>query len=157
MLTTVLLRKPAEALSIARLILQCHAERRVFAFRGELGAGKTTLIKAFCAALGVEDHTSSPSFAIVNEYRTQNGPVHHFDLYRLRSPEELEGIGFTEYVDSGSYCFVEWPELAADLLPQETLVIHMELSATGVRTLRMAAGPVPYLAGPLSPTPPTTA
>lgn len=141
MLATVTLRKPSEVSVIARLILDSHAERRVFAVKGDLGAGKTTLIKGFCEALGVTDQTSSPSFAIVNEYRTAGGdPVYHFDLYRLRDPGELDGIGFTEYVDSGAYCFVEWPELAEDLLPPGAAVLDIGVSANGVRTIRI--GPV---------------
>lgn len=138
MLATITLRKPQEVPAIARLILDGYPARRVFAVKGDLGAGKTTLIKGFCEALGVTDHTSSPSFAIVNEYRSEfGGPVYHFDLYRLRDAEELEGIGFTEYVDSGAYCFVEWPELAEDLLPPESVVLDIRVSANGVRTIRI--------------------
>lgn len=138
MLATITLRKPSGAEEVARLILQSHAEPRIFAFTGALGAGKTTLIKSLCSALGVTDHTSSPSFAIVNEYRTGSGdPLYHFDLYRLKKPEELEGIGFEEYLDSGHYCFIEWPELAADLLPPGTLHVSMEAAPNGVRTVKL--------------------
>jgi len=136
MLTTLTLHKPSEAPEIARLILQGYPVHRVFAFHGELGAGKTTLIKAFCQALGVEDGTSSPSFAIVNEYRAASGdPVYHFDLYRLKDAGELHSIGFTEYVDSGHYCFIEWPELAEELLPPDVLHVRMEEGLSGVRTI----------------------
>ena len=107
MLATILLRKPAEAEEVARLILDSHAESRVFALHGDLGAGKTTVIKAFCSVLGVKDRTSSPSFSIVNEYQRDTGEaLYHFDLYRLKAAEEFEGIGFNEYVDSGAYCFI---------------------------------------------------
>ena len=93
MLSTLTLRKASEVPDIARLLLQGFPERRVFALHGELGAGKTTLIKGFCEALGVKDHTSSPSFAIVNEYRSaENVPVYHFDLFRLRDQRELLDI-----------------------------------------------------------------
>jgi len=137
-LATITLRKPSGAEEVARLILQSHAEARIFAFTGALGAGKTTLIKSLCSTLGVTDHTSSPSFAIVNEYRTGSGdPLYHFDLYRLKEPEELEGIGFEEYLDSGHYCFIEWPELAADLLPPGTLHVSMEAAPNGVRTVKL--------------------
>lgn len=140
LLATITLRKPEEATEIARLILQSHAERRVFALVGELGAGKTTLIKGFCTALGVADQTSSPSFAIVNEYRGAAGePVYHFDLYRLRDAGELEGIGFEEYVDSGAYCFIEWPELAEGRLPPDAVEVALEVSPGGVRTIRITA------------------
>ena len=138
MLSTITLRKPSEAPDIARLILQSHSERRVFALHGELGAGKTTLIKAFCEALGVADATSSPSFSIVNEYRAAGGePVYHLDLYRLREARELQDIGVEEYLDSGHYCFIEWPELAEGLLPPDVLHVTVEAAANGVRTLLM--------------------
>ena len=137
-LATITLRKPTEAEEVARFILQSHADARIFAFTGDLGAGKTTLIKALCKALGVADQTSSPSFAIVNEYRAASGdPVYHFDLYRLKAAEELEGIGFEEYLDSGHYCFIEWPELAEDHLPSEALHVRIEAANTGVRTIRL--------------------
>ena len=140
MLSTITLRKASDAADIARLILQSHAEARVFALHGDLGAGKTTLIKGFCNALGVKDHTSSPSFAIVNEYRSAAGdPVYHFDLYRLRHEGELQGIGFEEYLDSGAYCFIEWPELASDQLPPGTLHLRLEMAPDSVRTIRLGA------------------
>jgi tRNA threonylcarbamoyladenosine biosynthesis protein TsaE len=135
-LATFTLHTPSEAPEIARLILQSHSERRVFALHGELGAGKTTLIKGFCAALGVTDPMSSPTFSIVNEYRSEHGgPVYHFDLYRLKDASELEGIGFTEYLDSGAYCFIEWPELAADLLPEDAVHLRIAALADGARLI----------------------
>lgn len=138
-LRTLLLRKPSEVPDIARLILQGYPEARVLAFHGDLGAGKTTLIKALCQVLGVKDATSSPSFALVNEYQTAGGdPVYHFDLYRLKDAAELDAIGFTEYVDSGHYCFIEWPELADELLPPGTLHVSMEAAPNGVRTITLA-------------------
>lgn len=141
-LATITLRKPDEAVDIARLILQCHDTARVFALHGDLGAGKTTLIKAFCTVLVVADRTSSPSFAIVNEYRTgANEPLYHFDLYRLKEAGELEGIGFDEYLDSGAYCFIEWPELATGHLPPDVLHVRIEVSPSGVRTIRLGRFP----------------
>jgi len=123
-----------EAERIARGILSAFVHARIFALHGDLGAGKTTLIKGFCAALGVQDQTSSPSFGIVNEYRAASGePVYHFDLYRLKAASELEGIGFTEYVDNGAYCFIEWPELAAELLPADTLHLRITVQPDGAR------------------------
>ena len=139
MLVTITLRKPSDAEAVAALILQSHAEARIFTFTGDLGAGKTTLIKALCKVLGVADATSSPSFAIVNEYRTGAGaPLYHFDLYRLKAEEELEGIGFEEYLDSGNYCFIEWPELAQGLFPQGTLCLHIGVAPNGVRTVQLS-------------------
>ena len=140
-LATITLRKPTDAEEVASLILQSHAEARIFAFTGDLGAGKTTLIKALCTVLGVADLTSSPSFAIVNEYRTGAGdPLYHFDLYRLKAEEELEGIGFDEYLDSGNYCFIEWPELAAGYLPPETVHVRITVADNGVRTIQLSTG-----------------
>ncbi len=141
MLTTLTLPKPSGAPAIARQILDGYPQHRVFALHGELGAGKTTLIKAFCHVLDVEEGTSSPSFAIVNEYRAASGdPVYHFDLYRLKDAGELDAIGFTEYVDSGNYCFIEWPELAESLLPPGTLHVRMEEGAGGVRSIMLEGG-----------------
>jgi tRNA threonylcarbamoyladenosine biosynthesis protein TsaE len=138
MLATITLRKANEAESVARMILQTHAEARVFALHGELGSGKTTLIKGFCDALGVQDHTSSPTFAIVNEYRSElGGPVYHFDLFRLRDEGELQGIGFEEYLDSDAYCFIEWPELAQGLLPEDVLHVRLEVLPDGSRRIAM--------------------
>lgn len=139
MLASITLRKAADAEEVARFILQSHAEARVFAFLGDLGAGKTTLIKALCKVLGVADQTSSPSFAIVNEYRTGTAdPLYHFDLYRLKAEEELEGIGFEEYLASGHFCFIEWPELAEAHLPPDTLHVRITAAANGVRTIELS-------------------
>lgn len=133
------LHRAEEAPDLAAALLNACKDRRVFAFQGDLGAGKTTLIKALCDELGVAGGTASPSFSIVNEYRTAaNDAVYHFDLYRLRDRSELEGIGFTEYLDSGSYCFVEWPELARDLLPPDAVRVRMKALPTGDRTIELA-------------------
>lgn len=134
------LSNAGEAVRIAQAMLIAFPDARVFALHGELGAGKTTLIKGFCAALGVQDQASSPSFAIVNEYRSMmGGPVYHFDLYRLKDAGELEGIGFTEYVDSGAYCFIEWPELAGGLLPEDAVHLRITVQPDGARRV-MAHG-----------------
>lgn len=88
----------------------------VFLFSGQLGAGKTTLIREICEHLGVEDPVSSPTFSIVNEYICNNGAIYHFDLYRIKSPGELLDIGWYEYIDGGRLCLVEWPEMAGSLV-----------------------------------------
>lgn len=138
MLATLTLRKPADAPEIARVILQGYPEARLLAFHGDLGAGKTTLIKAMGQVLGVADAMSSPTFALVNEYRSGAGdPVYHFDLYRLKDAAELDAIGFSEYVDSGNYCFIEWPQLAEELLPPGTLHVTLEEGANGVRLISL--------------------
>jgi tRNA threonylcarbamoyladenosine biosynthesis protein TsaE len=105
----------------ARLLSE-FPDRRVFTFTGDLGAGKTTFIKALCKELKVTDVTSSPTFAVVNEYRTeQKGAVYHFDLYRMKSLSEVFDTGIEEYLYSGNYCFIEWPDRAEDLIPGEAV------------------------------------
>jgi tRNA threonylcarbamoyladenosine biosynthesis protein TsaE len=97
---------------------------------GELGAGKTTLVKHYLNYLGEDlDSVDSPTFSLVNTYELPHTQVHHFDLYRLQSPEEIEDIGFMEYVDSGNICFVEWPEKIADFLPQDR-VLEIEITVS---------------------------
>ncbi len=139
-----------EAPELAAALLHGCDDRRVFAFRGELGAGKTTLIKALCAELGVVGGTASPSFSIVNEYAGADGPVYHFDLYRLKDVSELEQVGFTEYIDSGRYCFVEWPELARDLLPADTVWVRLQALGNGERTVQLDLNPAPRAAAPVA-------
>jgi len=98
--------------------------KKVVLFFGEMGAGKTTLIKAICRALGVQDEVSSPTFALVNEYESGNGEaIYHFDLYRLKAEEEALDFGVDEYLDSGSFCLVEWPEKIINFLPHNFGVI----------------------------------
>lgn len=99
----------------AKEFLQHTTGYKIFAFHGEMGAGKTTFIKALCTELGVSENTSSPTFAIVNEY-AGTSTIFHFDLYRIRSLQELIDIGFEEYPDRDAYIFIEWPELAMPLL-----------------------------------------
>lgn len=104
---------------IAKIILENFPEDRIFIFRGELGVGKTTLIKEICKQLSVSDPTNSPSFAIVNEYNTLKGSkLFHFDFYRIKKIEEVYDIGYEEYFYSGNYCFIEWPELIEEILPK---------------------------------------
>ena len=103
-------------------------ENRVFAFYGKMGAGKTTFIKAICEALGVEDVVTSPTFAIVNEYADAKGePVYHFDFYRIKNLREAYDIGCEEYFYSGYPCFIEWPELVEELLPEDTVKVCIEV------------------------------
>lgn len=139
MSTLLQLHRPEEATELAAAMLSACPGRRVFAFQGELGAGKTTLIKALCNELGVAAGTGSPTYNIVHEYRNAaNEAVYHFDLFRLRDRSELEGIGFSEYLDSGHYCFVEWPELARDMLPHDAVSVRMRIAADGDRTIEVA-------------------
>ncbi|HET6991292.1 MAG TPA: tRNA (adenosine(37)-N6)-threonylcarbamoyltransferase complex ATPase subunit type 1 TsaE, partial [Bacteroidia bacterium] len=117
----IIIESEDHLVEVSQKLLEFFPEKRIFAFHGELGAGKTTFIKALCVELGVKDTMSSPSFSLVNEYHDgKENPVYHFDLYRLKSPEEALDIGMEEYLYSGNYCFVEWPERAPEILPEET-------------------------------------
>src|SRR6478672_10221156 len=100
--------------------LQLAENARVFAVSGQMGAGKTTFISAVCRALGATGSLSSPTFSIINEYGSRNGPIFHIDLYRLRSEDEARHAGVEDALYSGSYCFVEWPDKAPALFPGET-------------------------------------
>ena len=121
----------------AQEFLQAIGEHSLIAFYAPMGAGKTTFITAVCKALGVEeDAISSPTFAIVNEYRGRGGrPIFHFDFYRIEQPAEALDIGLYDYLDSGELCLMEWPENVEDLLPEETLQVHIEVAPDGTRTL----------------------
>ena len=111
----------------------------VFAFNGEMGAGKTTFIKALCQELGVEDVTNSPSFAIINEYRSDTTAelIYHFDCYRLENEMEAEEIGVDDYFYSGALCFIEWPERITDLLPDDTVEVDVVEEEDGTRTITL--------------------
>lgn len=120
---------------VARQLLEAFPDERFFAFFGKMGVGKTTLIKALCAQLGVEDNVCSPTFAIINEYSAADGyPVYHFDFYRLKDISEAYNIGYEEYFYSGYYCFTEWTEKVESLLPDRYLRLEME-EESGRRTL----------------------
>ena len=107
--------------------------RRVFAFYGGMGAGKTTFIKALCQQLGVKDAVTSPTFAIVNEYGSDIGPIYHFDFYRIKNLAEVMDLGFDDYAYSGHLCLMEWSELIEDLLPDNTVSVHIEETENGMR------------------------
>ncbi|RYE23393.1 MAG: tRNA (adenosine(37)-N6)-threonylcarbamoyltransferase complex ATPase subunit type 1 TsaE [Sphingobacteriaceae bacterium] len=116
--------------------LQDHLQaQKILLFYGEMGAGKTTFIKAFCAALGVEDTVSSPTFSIVNEYRYPEGIIYHFDFYRLKNQTEALDLGVEEYLYSGEYCLIEWPEKIPDLLPENYIRINIEVQPDQQRKL----------------------
>ena len=108
-------------------------ENRVFAFYGGMGAGKTTFIKAICEQLGVQDAVTSPTFAIVNEYASDMGPIYHFDFYRIKNQGEVMDLGFDEYAYSGNLCLMEWPELIEELLPEHTINVRIEETENGMR------------------------
>lgn len=113
------------------------ADNTVFAFRGEMGAGKTTFISEICRRLGVEDDVNSPTFAIINEYRSATSAelIYHFDFYRIESTGEAEDIGTEDYFESGALCFIEWPERIEDLLPGDTVDVRISVEPDGSRII----------------------
>ena len=135
----------------AREFINQIGDHRVFAFYGKMGAGKTTFVKAICEELGVEDVITSPTFAIVNEYTTspnpsQGGevssspwgrlgevPIYHFDFYRIKKLEEVYDMGYEDYFYSGALCFIEWPELIEEVLPDDAVRVHIEEQPDGSR------------------------
>lgn len=117
----------ADLFQVAQEILSACENERIFAFYGNLGAGKTTLIKRFCSLLGVEEAVSSPTFNLVNVYEGEEYEIYHFDFYRIKDEMEALGIGAQEYFDSEEYCFIEWPERIPNLLPEEAVTIQIEI------------------------------
>lgn len=125
----------------ASKLLNALGDRRVVAFFGEMGAGKTTLIKAICEQLEVTDATSSPSFGLINEYRSDVGStVYHLDLYRIRTLEEVYDLGYEEYLYSDNYCFIEWPEKVESLLPEDTVRAYISVDENDTRTIKLKIG-----------------
>jgi tRNA threonylcarbamoyladenosine biosynthesis protein TsaE len=122
---------------VAIAIISQHESSRIFAFYGEMGAGKTTLIQRLCDYLGVTDVVSSPTFALINEYLTQEmESIYHFDFYRMEKLEEVYDIGYEDYFYSGNYCFIEWPGKIESLLPVETIPIRIIVDPnTDLRTI----------------------
>ena len=132
-----LLNEQGEPVS-ALEILNVHPEARVYAFEGQMGAGKTTFIKQLCEQMGSTDVVNSPTFAIVNVYdvdRPYRGEVYHFDCYRLKDIREAMDFGAEEYLYSGNYCLIEWPEIIEPLLPDSTVYIKITPQANGDRLL----------------------
>lgn len=121
----------------ARDFVAAMGDSTVFALYGKMGAGKTTFTKAVCECLGVEDVVNSPSFSIVNEYRSGGGGrIYHFDFYRIRKLEEVYDMGYEDYFYSGALCFVEWPERVEELLPDDAVKVTIEEHEDRSRTVR---------------------
>ena len=120
----------------AREFISHIGEARVFAFYGKMGAGKTTFVKAICEELGCTDVITSPTFAIVNEYTTQQTPIYHFDFYRIKKLEEVYDMWYEEYFYSGALCLIEWPELIEDILPDDAVRVTIEEQPDGSRLVR---------------------
>lgn len=130
-MTTIHVNSIDELPQAATRFVETMGDATVYAFYGEMGAGKTTFINALCRRLGVEDDmTNSPSFAIINEYRSDTTAelIYHFDLYRLKNIDEALEIGVEDYFDSGALCFLEWPERIADILPDDTVRVDIRVN-----------------------------
>ena len=117
----------------AREFVQAIGQHTVFAFYGKMGAGKTTFVKAICEELGVEDVITSPTFAIINEYSLSGDRLYHFDFYRIKKLEEVYDMGYEDYFYSGALCFIEWPELIEEVLPDDAVRVHIEEQPDGSR------------------------
>lgn len=122
----------------AKTFVENMGDGKVFAFYGKMGAGKTTFVKAVCECLGVEDVITSPTFAIVNEYTsaTTGDAIYHFDFYRIKKLEEVYDMGYEDYFYGGSLCFLEWPELIEDLLPEDATKVTIEETEDGAHVVK---------------------
>ena len=128
-LTQVICNQLADLDKVAKILLEKYPSNRLFAFYGEMGAGKTSFIKSICSELKVIDNVSSPTFSIVNVYQTQTvDEVFHFDFYRIKSLEEVYDIGYEDYFYSDQYCLMEWPEMIDKLLPDDTIKVEIKVN-----------------------------
>lgn len=133
-MTTIEIKSLDNITDAAAEFIKQMGDNTVFAFHGEMGAGKTTFIKAICEKLGVDDVINSPTFAIVNEYRSNSGElIYHFDFYRINKEEEAFDFGYEDYFFSGSLCFIEWPERIESLLPHDTVHVTVKEIENGSR------------------------
>lgn len=135
-----LVENPEQLSKVALKIIESSPERRIVALEGDLGAGKTTLVQVFCKLLGVKEAVHSPTFSIVNEYQyldkeSHSHIIYHIDLYRLKNVDEALDIGLPEYIDCGEWCFIEWPELAEGLLPDDVIRLRISLEPDGRRKI----------------------
>jgi tRNA threonylcarbamoyladenosine biosynthesis protein TsaE len=127
---------PANMQDIARSFWEAYPAKKIFAFHASMGAGKTTLIRALCSALRVQTPVSSPSFSIINEYLYSQGKIYHIDLYRLLDQEEMLRAGVEECFYSGEICLIEWAEKAAEILPEQTVHVYLDIVDTTTRKIR---------------------
>jgi tRNA threonylcarbamoyladenosine biosynthesis protein TsaE len=135
----ILIKDKKHLTSAVKILLKYSGQNKIFAFYGSMGAGKTTIIKAVCEVLGAKDIISSPTFTLVNEYRTINGEtLYHIDFYRIKKQEEVFDFGLEEYLSGDSYCFMEWPELVEELLPSETIRIRISVDNNKQRLLKIS-------------------
>ena len=133
---TIHITSQDELPQVAEAVIRSLGRRTVVAFRGEMGAGKTTLIREIAAELGAKDTVTSPTFAIVNQYKGDgNRRIHHFDFYRIKKIDEVYDMGYEDYFYGGNLCFLEWPELIESLLPEDVTKVHITTEADGSRTI----------------------
>lgn len=132
----MVIRNKSHLHDAATRLLKNTSPARIYAFYGAMGSGKTTIIKAICESLGAVDIVSSPTFTLVNEYKTASGDsLYHIDFYRIKKPEEAFDFGIEEYLTGQSYCFMEWPELIDDILPKQTVKIRISVGSNEERIL----------------------
>lgn len=124
-----------ELSSAAEQLISFGGSEKIFLFYGDMGAGKTTLIKSLCESLGVKEPVTSPTFSIVNEYQGESSRIYHFDFYRLKNQSEALDLGYEEYFYSGNYCFIEWPEKIPDLLPDHYMRVDVQVVSNNERLL----------------------
>ena len=138
-MTTITIKDIDHIEEAAREFIKNMGDDTVFAFYGKMGAGKTTFIKALCKLLGVEDEVNSPTFAIINEYRSETTAelIYHFDFYRIKKLEEVYDLGYEDYFYSGALCFIEWPELVEELLPLDAKKVTITENSDGSRTITL--------------------
>ena len=130
------IKSVSEINHIAERFIQAFPADRIFAFYGDMGAGKTTFIKALCEEMQVLDNVTSPTFALINEYKTgKGGTIFHFDFYRIKSLSEAYDFGYEDYIYSGDYCFIEWPELIESLLPSIAVKVLIREVEDGKRII----------------------
>ena len=140
MSTTIRIESLEKIQEAAKTFVANMGDDTVFAFYGKMGAGKTTFVKAICEELGVEDTITSPTFAIVNEYRSDLAGelIYHFDVYRIKKLDEVYDMGYEDYFYSGAICFIEWPELIEELLPGNTVKVSIEELPNGEREVTLS-------------------
>ena len=134
----ITVNKLADLDSAAKKVIEAIGNRKVVALYGQMGAGKTTLIKHLCKVLGVQDVVNSPSFSLVNEYQRSNGePIYHFDFYRINKIEEVFDFGYEEYFFSNNLCLIEWPEVIEDLIPDDAVKLCIRVVDEGRREIQI--------------------
>ena len=131
----ILIENESKLKEAALSLLTFAESEKIFLFQGEMGAGKTSLIKSICLQLGMLENVSSPTYSLVNEYVFQHGNIYHFDFFRIKNESEAFDLGFEEYLTSGDYCFIEWPEMIPNLWPDSFISIKIVEDAEGARRI----------------------